>query len=283
MIRLVVNADDLGLHPRIDQGILGAHRDGIVTSATVLATGSSAREAIAAAKSQGLALGVHLCLTTRLPPAAPVDEVRSLAPDGHFRSRWSEVVAAWISRRLRLEQVERELRAQIARARELGAEPDHLDGHQHLHLLPGISRIVVAIAREERLPVRWPTGWPSSDWIAHPGAALKTGLIAALSFSSRRNGATGLRGLGTFEAGMLNEDRLLAILGGLREGDYEIGCHPGEDVGAVAEDLDWRYGWDLELQALRSHRVRDLIAGRQIVLTTYGSIFGTGILPAVNA
>src|SRR6266852_1595874 len=84
VIRLVVNADDLGLHPQIDQGILRAHREGIVTSATVLATGSNARAAIAAARSQGLALGVHLCLTTRLPPAAPVDEVRSLAPDGRF-------------------------------------------------------------------------------------------------------------------------------------------------------------------------------------------------------
>ncbi len=69
--RLVVNADDLGLHPEIDRGILRAHAEGIVTSSTVLVTGPSAAAAVTAARAQGLALGVHLCLSTRLPPAAP--------------------------------------------------------------------------------------------------------------------------------------------------------------------------------------------------------------------
>jgi len=273
VIRLVVNADDLGLHPRIDAGILRAHREGIVTSATVLATGSSAREAIAAARSQGLALGVHLCLTTRLPPAAPASEVKSLVPDGRFRAGWSDVVAAWISRRIRLEDVDREFRAQIDRARQLGAEPDHLDGHQHLHLLPGISRIVVAIAREQRLPIRWPIAAPGESWLAHPGSALKTTLIAALSFATRRNGASGLSGLGTFEAGMLNEERLLALLSRLGDGDYEVGCHPGEDVDQVPEEPDWRYRWTEELEALCSHSVRALVEGRRIALTTYRGIY----------
>lgn len=276
MIRLVVNADDLGLHPRIDAGILRAHREGIVTSATVLATGSSAREAIAAARSQGLALGVHLCLTTRLPPAAPASEVKSLVPDGRFRDGWSDVVAAWISRRIRFEEVDREFRAQIDRARELGAEPDHLDGHQHLHLLPGISRIVVAIAREQRLPIRWPIAAPGESWLAHPGSALKTTLIAALSFATRRNGAPGLSGLGTFEAGMLNEGRLLAILQRVGDGDHEIGCHPGEEVGTVAAEPAWRYGWDQELRALCSAKVRATIEARHIELTSYSGIFTPG-------
>ncbi len=70
MIRLVINADDLGLDPAIDRGILLAHRKGIVTSASLLATGRSAADAVRAARSDGLALGVHLCLTTCLPPAA---------------------------------------------------------------------------------------------------------------------------------------------------------------------------------------------------------------------
>ncbi len=275
MIRLVVNADDLGLHPRIDAGILRAHREGIVTSSTVLATGCCAREAIRAARSQGLPLGVHLCLTTRLLPAAPVEQVRSLAPDGRFREGWSGVVGAWISGRLRLEEVEREFRAQIARARELGAEPDHLDGHQHLHLLPGISRIVLEIARQERLPIRWPIAAPSERWIAHPDSALKTALIAALSYASRRGGAPGLRGLGTFEAGMLSEDRLLAILRRLSDGDCEIGCHPGEEVGTVAETPAWRYGWEVELEALCSPKVRAAIEARNVQLTSYAGIFSS--------
>ncbi|MHB8876830.1 MAG: ChbG/HpnK family deacetylase, partial [Myxococcaceae bacterium] len=71
MIRLVVNADDLGLNARIDQGIFEAHQGGLVTSATLLATGSFAKEAVLRANADGLALGVHLCLTSHLSPAAP--------------------------------------------------------------------------------------------------------------------------------------------------------------------------------------------------------------------
>ncbi|NNB91630.1 ChbG/HpnK family deacetylase, partial [Corallococcus exiguus] len=71
--RLIVNADDLGLHPSLDAGILKAHREGIVTSATLLAMGPSAAEAVGLAKAQGLAVGVHLALSTRLPCAAPAE------------------------------------------------------------------------------------------------------------------------------------------------------------------------------------------------------------------
>ncbi|MGA9524404.1 MAG: ChbG/HpnK family deacetylase, partial [Myxococcaceae bacterium] len=83
-IRLVVNADDLGLHPDIDAGILRAHREGILTSASVLVKGTHAEVAVRRAREQGLALGVHLCLSTRLPPAA--SEVETVAPDGRMRA-----------------------------------------------------------------------------------------------------------------------------------------------------------------------------------------------------
>ena len=90
MIQLVINADDLGLHPRIDEGILRAHAEGVVTSATVLATGPNVSDAVARARAQKLALGVHLCVTTHLQPAAPAHEVRWLAPGGRFRKDWKE-------------------------------------------------------------------------------------------------------------------------------------------------------------------------------------------------
>jgi predicted glycoside hydrolase/deacetylase ChbG (UPF0249 family) len=270
-IRLVVNADDLGLHPAIDSGILRAHREGIVTSATVLVTGRSAPEAIGQSRRQGLPIGVHLCLTTGLPPASDPKEARSLAPDGKFRASWKEVVVAWLSGSLRLNEVEREFRAQIALARKLGAEPDHLDGHQHLHVLPGIAAAVRRIAREEKLPVRWPRAAPSLGWIRRPGAALKTLLIAGLSRLAR-DGAAGLPGIGTFEAGALTETALLALLSRLTPGSYEIGCHPGETVGAVPEQPHWRYAWDQELRALCSPRVRGLVSARGIVLSSYAQI-----------
>lgn len=276
MIRLVVNADDLGLHPRIDEGILRAHQEGIVTSATVLTTGRNAPGAVRSARARGLALGVHLCLTTHLPPAAPPKEVRWLAPGGRFRKDWAELTTAWAVGLVPPEEVELELEAQVARLRSLGAEPDHLDAHQHLHLLPGLTPIVERLARDEGLPLRWPSERPHPRWLLRPAAAAKTALLTALALAAglRRpvSSAVKVPGLGLFDAGALDEGRLLSIVRSLPPGDHELGCHPGLDGEEVPEDPSWRYRWTDELAALCSPKVRAAIEARGIRLTTFGEL-----------
>src|SRR5437868_11255604 len=172
--RLVVNADDLGLHPRLDEGILEARRKGILTSASLLVTGRTAQAAVRAAQAEGVRLGVHLCLVTALPPALPAAQVPSLAPGGVFRGSWSALARAWALGRVRMGEARAELSAQIARARELGARVDHLDAHQHVHALPGLAGVVREIADEARLPVRWPGELPRSGNV-------KAALLGALA------------------------------------------------------------------------------------------------------
>jgi chitin disaccharide deacetylase len=274
VIRLVVNADDLGLHPAIDAGILRAHREGVVTSASILVSGATARDAVRRAVADDLALGVHLCLSSRLPPVSAASEVSSLAPGGVFRPGWADVARAWFRRELREEEIDRELRAQIRRARELGARPDHLDGHQHLHLLPGVSAIVARLADEEKLAVRWPRERPSAEWLREPASAARSLLLSGLSLLPGARPRRRLRALGAFASGALAEMRLLRLLDSLSEGDHEILCHPGEDPVAVSEVPNWRYGWKEELAALCSSRVRERIQARGIRLTTYRALFG---------
>jgi len=263
--RLVVNADDLGLHPRIDQGILEARRRGILTSASVLVTGRSAAAAVREAQAAGVRIGVHLCLVTALPPVLPVERVRSLAPGGVFRESWSALVKAWAVGRVRRSEVREELRAQIARARELGAEVDHLDAHQHVHALPGLAGVVREIADEARLPLRWPVERPRFS-------SVKAALLGVLATAARRP-ARALELVGLSRSGALDERALLEVLDGLPEGDFELICHPGREPETVPEDPAWRYGWERELGALVSEAVRRKIDEREIELTTYGAIF----------
>jgi predicted glycoside hydrolase/deacetylase ChbG (UPF0249 family) len=272
--RLIVNADDLGLHPSVDAGILRAHREGIVTSATLLVMGPSAPEAISQAQAQGLALGVHLALSTRLPCAAPPLEVTTVAPGGRLRASWADFARAWLTGRVRRVEVERELEAQLHRARELGAEVDHLDAHQHLHLLPGIRPMVETLARREGLPVRWPDRLPSASWRRAPGPALKTLLLSVLARTAPRPppGVRRVSAGGVFEAGRLDEPTLLALLDSLPEGDFEVGCHPGEGTPQVPEDPAWTYGWQAELEALTSPRVKARLQERGITLATYAGL-----------
>ncbi|MDC0709427.1 ChbG/HpnK family deacetylase [Stigmatella sp. ncwal1] len=269
--RLIVNADDLGMHPSLDAGILRAHREGIVTSATVLAMGPSAPEAVLHAREQGLALGVHLALSTRLPCAAPAAEVPTVAPGGRLRASWADFARAWLTGQVRRTEVEQELAAQLARARELGATVDHLDAHQHLHLLPGLRTCVESLARRERLPVRWPDQLPRASWLRTPGSALKTLLLTVLARTAPRplSGVHRVSAGGVFEAGRLDESTLLSLLDTLPAGDFELGCHPGEGTPHVPEDPAWTYGWQSELQALTSPRVKARLEARGIELITY--------------
>ncbi|MBN8231175.1 ChbG/HpnK family deacetylase [Corallococcus macrosporus] len=272
--RLIVNADDLGLHPSLDAGILRAHREGIVTSATLLATGPSAAQAVGRAKAQGLAVGVHLALSTRLPCAAPAEAVRTVAPGGRLRGSWADFAKAWLTGRVRREELERELSAQLSRARELGAKVDHLDGHQHLHLLPGVRSVVEDIAAREGLPLRWPDALPRASWLRAPGPALKTTVLAVLARTAprARPGVRRVSAGGVFEAGRLDEAALLGVLDALPAGDFELGCHPGEGAPHVPEDPAWTYGWDAELAALTSPRVKAKLVERGIVLANYGEL-----------
>ena len=272
MVRLVLNADDLGLHPRIDEGIFRAREEGVLTSTTVLATGKTARFAIERATALGLGVGVHLCLTTHLTPAAEARLVRWLAPGGRFRRDWAELSVAWLSGLIPRDEVALEFEAQLSRARAFGAQVDHLDTHQHLHLLPGVSSIVEALAAREGLAVRWPRERPQVRWLAHPASAVKATLLAGLARSPLKAAAKRVRAWGVFESGRLSVARLVRLLERLPDGDHEIVTHPGLAPGVVAEDPSWRYDWESELEALTSPAVVDVIERRKIELVRYGQL-----------
>lgn len=269
MIRVVFNADDLGLHPRIDEGIFRARENGVLTSTTVLATGKTAPLAATRAQALGIGVGVHLCLTTHLAPAADPSTVRWLAPGGRFRKDWAALSRAWLSRLIPADEVEREFEAQLARVREYGVRVDHLDTHQHLHLLPGLTAIVERLAAREGLPVRWPRERPRARWLAHPATAVKATVLSTLSRLRPQGPAKRVRAWGVFESGRLSVKRLERLLERLPDGDHEIITHPGLAPGVVAEDPTWRYDWEAELAALTSPRVREVIDRRSIELVRF--------------
>jgi predicted glycoside hydrolase/deacetylase ChbG (UPF0249 family) len=236
--------------------------------------GPGAAEAVPRARAQGLALGVHLALSSRLPPAAPASHVPTVAPGGRLRSNWADFARAWLTGQVRREELELELAAQVLRARALGAEVDHLDAHQHLHLLPGIRPLVEALALREGLPLRWPDRLPRMSWLRAPGPAVKTSLLSLLARAAPRPRA-GVRRVsagGVFEAGQLTESALLALLESLPPGDFELGCHPGEGRPHVPEDPEWTYGWQAELEALTSPRVKARLEALGVELTTYAAL-----------
>ncbi|WNZ60127.1 hypothetical protein QEG98_29530 [Myxococcus sp. MxC21-1] len=104
---------------------------------------------------------------------------------------------------------------------------------------------------------------------------MKASVLAVLARAAPRapKGVRRVSAGGVFEAGMLDEAALLAVVDTLPAGDFELGCHPGEGTPHVPEDPAWRYGWQAELAALTSARVKARLHERGIELHSYGTLF----------
>jgi hopanoid biosynthesis associated protein HpnK len=282
MKQLLVNADDFGLSRGITDGIIVAHRRGIVTSTSIVASGQAFDHAVVQVKENSkLGVGVHLTLVEERPVAALQDIPSLVQSDGRFPKNYSQLVPWLLLGRIHLEDVEREFRAQIEKCLEAGLPLTHLDSHQHVHALPSLFRMVCRLAREYRITgLRIPR---ESPWrrgrFPCEGFAQKylLGLLARYdAFTLRRgNLQTCDAAAGIFDSGVLNEERLLAILDRLPEGTTELVCHPGiGDAESMAIYGHWRYGWQMELEALTSASVKARLLTRQITLIPYAGLNG---------
>jgi predicted glycoside hydrolase/deacetylase ChbG (UPF0249 family) len=283
-IRLVVNADDFGMSPTISRGILRAHRDGIVTSTSLLgncADLEAARAELAAAPELGV--GVHLALVEGAPVAAPASVASLLGPDGKLWPRGQDFVAAWLKGRILAGDVERELDAQVARVRDAGITIDHLDTHHHLGFLPVVGRAVEEIARRYGIAgIRSAVERPTLAWVTEPRRGLEAGLLTGLAWLTRRRlGALrhGPQSWGYVESGRLDEVRILEIVGRLGPGAHELICHPGEqddraDAGAWTPSGEPpRYERGIEVAALTSPKVRHAMEQQGVALCRWGDLF----------
>ncbi len=237
---LIVNADDFGLTPGVNAGIVDAHRRGILTSASVFANAGATADALAIARrTPSLGIGCHLTLVDG-KPLSPPSRIPSLLDGDRFRDTWTAFAAAVVSRRIRLDEVERELAAQIERVRSGGIRLSHLDGHKHVHACPAVFEIVVRLARRfgiDRVRVPW----------ERPAAALV--LRNARITGARRQALENLaltpwalrdqrvlaahrlppapRFLGRILTGLFDATSLRATLASVAPGTSELMMHPG--------------------------------------------------------
>ena len=268
-IRLVVNADGFGVDAAITRGTLRAHREGIVTSTSVIgncANPDAIRDQLAAAPELGV--GVHLTLTGGAPVARPSTIRSLLGADEHFPSEVREVFLSWAKAEPRGDEIEREFDAQVARLREAGLAIDHLTTCHHVGFLPVVGRAVEAVARRHGIAgVRTSGERPTLAWLTEIRRSLTTAALGGLAWYGRRQMGIlrhGPKTWGYFERGRLDEIRIMEILGRLDPGIHELICAPRE-----SDDLLDRG----ELTALLSPRVRDGLTRRGIVLCRWADLF----------
>src|SRR5437868_5405322 len=131
--RLIINADDFGLTPGINRAILELHRAGALTSATLMATGPAFEDAVAIARDNpSLGIGCHIVLTDGTPALPPERIPTLIGPDRkNFRPSLGSFIQALLSGRIREDEIEREVFAQIERLQNAGITVTHADTHKH--------------------------------------------------------------------------------------------------------------------------------------------------------
>jgi len=277
----IINGDDFGLSPGINQGIIKGFCDGILTSASLMVVGDAFEEAVTLAHERpGLSLGVHLTLIEGVPVLPPQEIPSLVASDGRFFGSLHAFLLKWLGGGIQMREVQREFVAQIEKARDHGIRVDKLDSHMHIHLLPGVFPTVLALARRHHIPaIRLPTeGVLSLGSPTTFGGWCRRAVLTTLSaFRSHRLVKAGYlpakRCLGIAESGQLTEEALVRMLQRLRPGLTEIMVHPGYRDSVLD---NWpqsrRYKREQELMALISPRVKALVQRHRIKLVSHSAI-----------
>jgi predicted glycoside hydrolase/deacetylase ChbG (UPF0249 family) len=264
--RLIINADDFGLTPGVNRSILELHHAGVLTSATLMATGAAFDDAAAIARvTPSLGVGCHIVLTDGTPASNPSEIPSLLGPDGRsFRPSLIGFVGDLLRGRIREEEIEHEATAQIRRLQQAGIGITHVDTHKHTHLFPQVARpLLRALERASISAIRNPFEPPFTQSLAHAGfnRRLQINLLNRLKpyFQRHLQIASGLvmtteGTVGVSATGNLNPLTLAEILAALpAEGTFELVCHPGyndRDLDRVATRL--RTHREVEMQALLS-------------------------------
>lgn len=279
MRRLIVNADDFGIHVSVNRGIAAGYNVGIITSTSLMAGGAAFEDAIRIAdECPGLGIGVHLTLVGGGLPVLPPQLIPSLLDkQGMFLPSHPVFIARYLAGHINLAEVELELAAQVEKIIKAGIVPTHFDSHQHLHVLPEIFAVAVKLARRFSIrAIRKPAEsvWFFGGMLPSPGrVAGRSALSLLVAWSMRRAKIDALavtdHFYGMLAGGQLNETWLQALIEALPEGSSEIMTHPGMDVTELTQAYKWGYHWDEELKALISPRVSERIRNGMIQLISF--------------
>ncbi len=273
---LIVSADDLGLSESIDRGIIKGYEEGIVTSLNVLPAGeafSGAIELLKAAKPKEVS--AHLALTETGPVSEPGKVPSLIRRDGKFHKSYAGFLLDFFRGKIDRDQIYIELKNQMERLKDAGLPIASLSSHQHIHMLPGILKIFIRLAKEYDIPsIRY----LHNDRFVYPYSAKKIFKRIILGyFDNKIKNALDRASirytdhlLGFLDSGNIREELLIKMIQSLLEGTTELITHPGFISADVLDRRIFHRNCETDLAALVSRRVKKVIADNGIKLISFG-------------
>jgi len=241
--RLIVTADDFGASLSVNEAVEAAHRDGVLTTTSLMVGAPAAEDAVARAKANpGLRVGLHL-VVVRGRPVLPAETIPALVDGaGQLGVNLGRAGVRYFFLPHVRRQLVAEIRAQFQAFRDTGLDLDHVNAHNHMHLHPTVLGMILAIGREfglraVRLPYEPGTGGALAPWTALMKRRLRRAGIAFNEYL-----------FGIRETGAMDKAALRRVVAALPDGDSEVMLHPamGPWDGMEPEAVGFRHQDEFE-------------------------------------
>ena len=281
MKKLIVNADDFGRQPLINQAVAEAVDKKGLLSASLMAGEPYFAEAVEIAKKRPqLGVGVHLTLVDGRP-VLPAAEIPTLAVnDGCFLPDHGAFVKHYVQGKIAHEDIARELAAQLDKVLQAGITPTHVDSHQHMHMLPGIFPLALKLAAERGIKrVRISRGIYGNPFTPWPGIGDLVGKfgLETLSWLDRRQAkAQGFacpdNFVGQVAGGAVSADFMKELVEDFTDGSVEVMLHPGLENAPLIKATGWQHDYEAEFHAVCDADVQEKLSRKGILLSNFGDL-----------
>ncbi|PIR44970.1 MAG: hypothetical protein COV10_02065 [Candidatus Vogelbacteria bacterium CG10_big_fil_rev_8_21_14_0_10_51_16] len=272
--RLIINADDFGENSEINDGIIKAHQEGIVTSASLLMNMAGLDHALKHIRDNPrLDVGVHL----NIYRGTSLTDCPTLTLGGKFLQNTLLLTLRCYTNKERVrEEIFSEFDAQVKKAFEAGVSISHLDTEKHIHTLPFVFDIVLSVAKKHSIPyVRLPFEPMNAHIILNPTQLYKNILMTLCApvnkgMLRKSNLKSPDRLYGVSLSRRFSTPRIEKILKLLPSGISELSCHPGYTPKTLENYIDtYRY---LEMKVLIDTKLKSLVERTGVVLSTFPDI-----------
>jgi hopanoid biosynthesis associated protein HpnK len=279
MKRVILTADDFGLSEAVNEGIERAHRDGMLTSASLMVAAPAANDALRRAKAMpSLKVGLHLVVIEGPAVLRPREIPNLMDVNGQFGSDQLRCGIGYFAHPRIRRQLAAEIRAQFEAFAATGLALDHADAHKHMQLHPTVGRLLIDIGKTYGLrALRIPAEPPAVLLACGTSPSFGNRALHAWSTLLRRQArhvglVTNDHVFGLAWSGHMTEDRLLRLIPHLPDGLSEIYFHPATGRDPTLDTLMPSYEHTAELAALLSPALRCAIEEAGVMRTSFSDI-----------
>ncbi|MBN1354314.1 MAG: ChbG/HpnK family deacetylase [Candidatus Omnitrophica bacterium] len=276
--KLAITADDFGLAEDINRAIVECYRKGVITNISLLAVGEAYHDAVRRAKENGITkLGAHLAITDFFKPVSSQEFVPSLVGrNGLFTSGYQTFLCRYLAGFVNNNDIYSEFKNQIAKIKNDGFSISHLNTHQHVHMVPGILKIVTALAEEEKVEyVRFPREKLGIlTRLKEPSASIRNLMLLSMCLLSEGLLKKAHVKYNDYFAGhayalRTKKKYIYDMLSETGDGLMELNCHIGYFTENVRKRFPYYKNCEKEMELLCDEAFLNEIKSRNIKLVSY--------------